>query len=344
MAFLPYLHRVLNRESLSASDARAAMAEILSGSATTAQIAAFLAALRVKGETAEELQGLVMAMRDSAVRIDHGITDRPVLDTCGTGGDNLGTLNISTLVALVVASCGVAVAKHGNRSISSQCGSADLLEALGVKLLTDPALIARSIREVGFGFLFAPALHPAMKHAQEARQELKARTVMNLLGPLANPARATAQLVGAPSVRAAELMAVTLAALGLDRGAVVHGSDGLDEVSTTASTHIFRITHGAIEHGIVEPAEFGVRRAALEELRGGDVQVNREIAAAILGGRQGAGRDIVLVNAAVALQTSGLAAAPAEGMARAAEALDSGAARRKLEQVIEFTRSVQPVA
>jgi anthranilate phosphoribosyltransferase len=344
MAFLPYLHRVLNRESLSASDARAAMAEILSGSATTAQIAAFLAALRVKGETAEELQGLVMAMRDSAVRIDHGITDRPVLDTCGTGGDNLGTLNISTLVALVVASCGVAVAKHGNRSISSQCGSADLLEALGVKLLTDPALIARSIREVGFGFLFAPALHPAMKHAQAARQELKARTVMNLLGPLANPARATAQLVGAPSVRAAELMAVTLAALGLDRGAVVHGSDGLDEVSTTASTHIFRITHGAIEHGIVEPAEFGVRRAALEELRGGDVQVNREIAAAILGGRQGAGRDIVLVNAAVALQTSGLAAAPAEGMARAAEALDSGAARRKLEQVIEFTRSVQPVA
>jgi anthranilate phosphoribosyltransferase len=298
----------------------------------------------VKGETAEELQGLVMAMRDSAVRIDHGITDRPVLDTCGTGGDNLGTLNISTLVALVVASCGVAVAKHGNRSISSQCGSADLLEALGVKLLTDPALIARSIREVGFGFLFAPALHPAMKHAQAARQELKARTVMNLLGPLANPARATAQLVGAPSVRAAELMAVTLAALGLDRGAVVHGSDGLDEVSTTASTHIFRITHGAIEHGIVEPAEFGVRRAALEELRGGDVQVNREIAAAILGGRQGAGRDIVLVNAAVALQTSGLAAAPAEGMARAAEALDSGAARRKLEQVIEFTRSVQPVA
>lgn len=340
MAFLPYLHRVLNRESLSAADARAAMAEILSGSATTPQIAAFLAALRVKGETAEELQGLVMAMRDSSVRIEHGITDRPVLDTCGTGGDNLGTLNISTLVAIVVAACGVAVAKHGNRSISSQCGSADLLEALGVKLLTDPALIARSIREVGFGFLFAPALHPAMKHVQAARQELKARTVMNLLGPLANPARATAQLVGAPSVHAAELMAVTLAALGLDRGAVVHGNDGLDEVSTTGSTHIFRITRGAIDHVIVEPAEFGVRRAVLDELRGGDVNANRDIAAAILGGQKGAGRDIVLVNAAVALHASGLAAAPAEGMGRAAEALDSGAARLKLEQVIEFTHSV----
>ncbi len=340
MAFLPYLHRVLNRESLSAADARAAMAEILTGAVTTPQIAAFLAALRVKGETAEELQGLVLAMRDSAVRIDHGITDRVVLDTCGTGGDNQGTLNVSTLVAIVVSACGVAVAKHGNRSISSQCGSADLLEALGVRLLSDPALIARSIREVGFGFLFAPALHPAMKHVQAARQELKARTVMNLLGPLANPAGATAQLAGAPSVHAAELMAVTLAALGLERGAVVHGHDGLDEVSTTGPSHLFRITRGAIDHITVEPEEFGVRRATLAELRGGNVEANRDIAAAILDGAKGAGRDIVVVNAAVALTAAGLTAGPAEAVARAAEALDSGAARRKLDQLAEFTRSV----
>lgn len=340
MAFLPFLHRVLNRESLPAADARAAMAEILAGSATTPQIAAFLAALRVKGETAEELQGLVLAMRDSAVRIDHGITDRVVLDTCGTGGDNQGTLNVSTLVAIVVSACGVAVAKHGNRSISSQCGSADLLEALGVRLLTEPALIARSIREVGFGFLFAPALHPAMRHVQPARQELKARTVMNLLGPLANPAGATAQLAGAPSVQAAELMAVTLAALGLERGAVVHGHDGLDEVSTTGPSHLLRIAAGAIEHVTVEPEEFGVPRAAIEDLRGGGVEANRDIAAAILGGARGAGRDIVLVNAAVALTAAGQASSFLEGMASAGAALDSGAARRKLDQLIEFTRSV----
>ena len=341
MAFLPYLHRVLNRESLSAADARAAMAEILTGSVSTPQIAAFLAALRVKGETAEEIQGLVLAMRASAVPIDHGITDRVVLDTCGTGGDNQGTLNVSTLVAIVVAACGVAVAKHGNRSISSHCGSADLLEALGVKLLSDPALIARSIREVGFGFLFAPVLHPAMKHVQPARQELKARTVMNLLGPLTNPARATAQLAGAPSIHAAELMAVTLAALGLERGAVVHGHDGLDEVSTTGPSHLFRIMRGAIDHITVEPEDFGVARASIEDLRGGDIQANCDIAAAILSGAPGAGRDIVLVNAAVALQAAGLAASPAEGMKLASAAVDSGAARRKLAQPAEFTQSAR---
>lgn len=340
MAFLPYLHRVLNRESLSAHDARAAMTEILSGSATTPQIAAFLAALRVKGETAEELEGLVLAMRDSAVRIDHGITDRVVLDTCGTGGDNLGTLNVSTLVAIVVSACGVPVAKHGNRSISSQCGSADLLEALGMKLLTDPGLIARSLREVGFGFLFAPALHPAMKHALPARQELKARTVMNLLGPLANPAHATAQLVGAPSARAAELMSSTLFNLGLKRGAVVHGHDGLDEVSTTGPSHCFRITSSGVVDLTLQPQDFGVPTASIEDLRGGDVATNRDIAQAILGGAKGAGRDVVVVNAAVALMAAEQAATAMEGVAMASEALASGAARRKLDQLVEFTRSV----
>ncbi len=340
MPFLTYLHRVMNRESLSTVDARAAMAEILTGNATTPQITAFLAALRVKGETAEEIQGLALAMRESSVKIEHGITDRVVLDTCGTGGDNQGTLNVSTIVAIVVAGCGVAVAKHGNRSMSSQCGSADLLEALGAKLLTDPALIARSIREVGFGFMFAPTMHPAMKHAMPARAELRTRTAMNLLGPLTNPAGATAQLAGAPSLQAAELMAVTLAGLGLPRGYVVHGHDGLDEVSTTGPSHLLQITHGAIDHVTVTPEAFGVRRASIADLKGGDAGRNCEIARGVLSGERGAYRDIVLVNAAVALSAAGKVASFGEGMGMAAGAVDSGAAERKLGEFVAFTKSV----
>ncbi|MGB9610970.1 MAG: anthranilate phosphoribosyltransferase [Bryobacteraceae bacterium] len=338
MALLHYLHKVLDRESLSSTEAMAAMAEILEGRATTAQIAAFLAALRVKGETSDELLGMAQAMRDHSVRVEHGITDRPVLDTCGTGGDHRGTFNISTAAAFVAAACGVAVAKHGNRSLSSRCGSADVLEALGARILTDAADIARSIRETGIGFLFAPALHPAMRHAQPARAELKTRTVMNLLGPLTNPARATAQLVGAPSLRAAELMAVTLAGLGLERGCVAHGEDGLDEVSTTAPTHILSIVHGAIEHRVVRPEDFGVQRARLEDLQGGSADDNAGILRAVLEGRRGPQRDIVLVNTAVALHAAGVAADWAEGMAQAAEAIDSGAAAERLRRFVEFTR------
>ncbi|GIU75616.1 MAG: anthranilate phosphoribosyltransferase [Bryobacteraceae bacterium] len=338
MALLNYLHKVLDRESLSSAEAMEAMAEILQGRATTAQIAAFLAALRVKGETADELLGMALAMRDHSVQVEHGITDQPVLDTCGTGGDHRGTFNISTAAAFVAAACGVAVAKHGNRSLSSRCGSADVLEALGARILTDAAEIARSIRETGIGFLFAPALHPAMRHAQAARAELKTRTVMNLLGPLTNPARATAQLVGAPSLRAAELMAVTLAGLGLERGCVAHGEDGLDEVSTTAPTHLLSIVHGAIEHRVVQPEDFGVERAGLEDLLGGSAEDNAGILRAVLEGRRGPQRDIVLVNTAVALHAAGVAADWAEGMARAAEAIDSGAAAERLRRFVEFTR------
>ena len=338
MPFLPLLHRLLNRESLPAADAREAMSAILAGKATTPQICAFLAALRVKGETADEILGLAQAMRDSAVHIDHGITDRIVLDTCGTGGDNRGTCNVSTIVAIVVSACGVPVAKHGNRSMSSLCGSADLLEALGVKLLTDPAAIARSIREIGFGFLFAPVLHPAMKNAMPARAELKTKTAMNLLGPLTNPAGATAQLAGAPSLQAAELMAVTLSALGLVRGYVVHGFDGLDEVTTTAPTHLLAITKGAIDHREVTPEDFGVPRATLDQLKGGDITTNRDIALAVLNGTPGAYRDIVLVNASVALTAAGAAQAFHEGMEMAGAAVDSGAALRKLRQIAEFSQ------
>ncbi len=337
MAFLPFLHRVMNRENLPAADARAAMASILAGEATTAQIAAFAAALRVKGETAAEIQGLAQAMRDTSTQIPHGITDRVVLDTCGTGGDGQGTINVSTIVAIVVAACGVAVAKHGNRSLSSQCGSADLLEALGMKILTDPLRIAQSIREVGFGFLFAPVMHQALKYAQPARAELKTRTAFNLLGPLTNPAAATAQLVGAPSVAAAELMAVTLANLGLARGYVVHGHDGLDEVSTTGESHLFGIVGGAIDHRTVQPEQFGVARAGISELRGGDIATNRDIALRVLNGQPGAHRDIVLVNAAVALAAAGAAQDFLTGMALAAGAINSGRAQAKLGEIVAFS-------
>lgn len=338
MAFLDYLHKVMDREALSSIEAMEAMAEILSGRATTAQIAAFLTALRVRGETADELLGMAQAMRDHAVRVEHGILDRPVLDTCGTGGDQRGTFNISTAVAFVAAACGVAVAKHGNRSMSSRCGSADVLEALGARLLVDPASIAQSIRETGIGFLYAPAMHPAMKHAQPARAELKTRTVMNLLGPLTNPARATAQLVGAPSLRAAELMAVTLASLGLERGYVVHGEDGMDEVSTTAATHMLGIVHGAIEHEVVEPEQFGVRRARIEDLQGGSAEDNARILLEVLEGQRGARRDIVLVNTAAALKAAGIVDSFAQGMEQAAAAIDSGAARARLHAFVEFTQ------
>jgi anthranilate phosphoribosyltransferase len=337
MSLLPYLHRLLERESLSAEDARAAMAAILRGEATTPQIAAFLVALRMKGETADELRGLALAMRDSAVKVEHGLGGEAILDTCGTGGDYSGTANISTIVAFVVAGAGVRVAKHGNRSMSSLCGSADLLEAFGARLLLRPEDMGRAIREVGFGFLFAPALHPAMRHAQPARAELKTRTAFNLLGPLTNPAGATCQLAGAPSLPAAELMAVTLATLGLQRGYVVHGADGMDEVSTTGESHLLGITRGAIDHTRVTPETFGLRRASLSELRGGDVETNKAIALAALKGMKDACRDIVLANAAVALMVASRAAAPLEGVALAAESIDSGAALRKLKEYVAFT-------
>lgn len=339
MPLLPYLHLLMKRETLSGQDAREAMASILAGEATTAQIAAFAAALHVKGETAGELRGMAEAMRASCVRLDHGITGEPVLDTCGTGGDAQGTLNVSTIAAFVAAGAGVRVAKHGNRSFTSRCGSADLLEALGARIDLTPAGTARAIREVGFGFIFAPAYHPAMRHAALARAELKIRTAFNLLGPLTNPAGATAQLVGAPCARTAELMAVTLASLGLQRGFVVHGADGLDEISTTGESIMIGILRGAIDHRVVTPEEFGVPRVGLDLLRGGGLERNAEIARAVLAGVTGPHRDIVLVNSAAALMAAGLAPSIGEGMRAAAASIDSGAARAKLAAFVEFTRN-----
>jgi anthranilate phosphoribosyltransferase len=334
---LPYLHRVAARENLSSKDARQAMLAILSGEASTPQIAAFLVGLRTKGETADELLGFARAMREKAARVDAGVDSGPLLDTCGTGGDGGSTFNISTIAALVVAGTGVRVAKHGNRSFSGTCGSADILEALGVDISISPEQVGRSIREVGIGFLFAPLFHPAMKHAQPARLELKMRTAFNLLGPLTNPAGATRQLIGAPSIQAAELMATALAGLAPERAFVVHGSDGLDEVTTTGQTIVYEVTRESVRRLSWSPSDFGVEQAGPSDLVGGDRAENREIAAAILHGQPGPRRDIVLVNAAAALLAAGLVRDLREGMQRAAQAVDSGAAWEKVEHLAAFT-------
>jgi anthranilate phosphoribosyltransferase len=332
---LPYLHRIASRENLSSDDAQQAMLAILNGAATTPQIAAFLVGLRTKGETADELLGFARAMREKAARVDAG--PEPLLDTCGTGGDGGSTFNISTISAFVAAGAGVRVAKHGNRSLSSACGSADLLEALGINITLSPEQVGRSIREVGIGFLFAPLFHPAMKHAQSARLELKMRTVFNLLGPLTNPAGATRQLIGAPSIPAAELMAEALAGLQPERAFVVHGSDGLDEVTTTGPTTVFEVTRQGVRRLEWSPSDFSVEQAKPSDLAGGERAVNCGIATAILHGQRGAQRDVVLVNAAAALVAAGIANDLKEGMQRATDSMDSGAAREKLERLASFT-------
>jgi anthranilate phosphoribosyltransferase len=338
MSLLPYLERIAGHQDLTAADARAAMQTILRGEASPPQIAGFLVALRMKGETVDELVGFARAMREMAVPVNHGLAGEALLDTCGTGGDGAGTFNISTVAAFVVAGAGVRVAKHGNRAISSKGGgSADLLESLGIDITFSPEDAARAIREVGIGFLFAPAIHTAMKHAQPVRRELQLRTVFNLLGPLTNPAGATAQVVGAPSAKAARLMAGALAALGLPRGFVVHGSDGLDEITTTGPTLVFEIRNGAVEQRTLDTYDFGVPRAAPEKLKGGDAARNAEIANAILAGETGAARDIVLVNAAAGLVAAGKVDTFLEGVAAAVVSIDSGAARGKVEALARFT-------
>ena len=338
MSLIPFLHQVAERRDLTAIDAQAAMQMILAGETTQSQIAAFLMALRMKGECVDELVGFARAMRRAATPLDAA---GMLLDTCGTGGDGDSTFNISTIAAFVIAGCKIPVAKHGNRSISSRCGSADLMEALGVKIKQEPEEIAEALRDVGIAFLFAPAIHMAMKHAQPVRAELKMRTVFNLLGPLTNPAGAAVQLVGAPSDAAAELMAGALAQLGLSRGLVVHGSDGLDEVTTTGPTMAFQILCGRVTQQTLEPKDFGVPPARMEDLTGGDVAENRDIALRILDGEPGPKRDIVLVNASAALVAYGFANDFKDGMAGAARSIDSGGARGMLDALVRFTNKAQ---
>jgi len=328
MPLVSYLHRVAAGADLPAEEAYQAMGALLEGSAPEAQIAGFLVALRIKGETAAELAGFARALRERMLFVDAG---PDVIDTAGTGGDNTGTFNISTVAALVMAGAGARVAKHGNRSISSASGSADLLEALGVRIVMTPEEAAQAVREIGIGFLFAPGLHPAMKHAQPVRRALKMRTVFNLLGPLCNPARAQAQLIGAPSPEAAALMAEALHELGTQRSFVVHGHDGLDEITTTGPTQVYEVTRERVAEHLWTPSDFGVPQSAASSLLGGDSSQNAQITLEILGGVEGPARDIVLANAAGGLVAAGIAPTLAAGVTMAVEAIDSGAARRKLE-------------
>src|SRR5689334_6744579 len=331
------LHQVANhRESLSREAAREVMSEILSGGATDAQIAALLVALHMKGETVEEIVGFAeairkasapLALRDSALDVS-GTERDALIDTCGTGGDASGTFNISTATALTVAGAGVRVAKHGNRSVSSRCGSADVVEALGINITLPPARVAECLEAVGIAFLFAPSMHSAMKYVQPARRELRLRTVFNLLGPLCNPANSSALV---------DKLARALQMLGLKRALVVHGSDGLDEITITGPTHVAEVRNGEIRTYDISPKHFGFRCASISEIQGGDTKANAEIIRKIVNGEKSARRDVVLLNAAAALVVAGRADSISEAMPIAAESLDSGAAREKLARLVEFT-------
>jgi anthranilate phosphoribosyltransferase len=338
---------LVDRADLSRIEAAVAMEAIMSGAATNAQIAAFLTALRMKGETVEELIGFAQVMRQKAVRIrvhDDGVagltgTDREMLiDTCGTGGDATGTFNVSTATAFVVAGAGLKVAKHGNRSVSSMCGSADVVETLGINLELTPPKVARCIDEVGIGFLYAPLLHTAMKHVMAARREMGIRTVFNMLGPLTNPAAANAQIIGVYAGSLTEPLARVLAELGTVRAFVVHGADGLDEISNTGESRVSEVREGMVRSSTVRPEDFGLERAAIGELMGGDREENARIIRAILDGETGPRRDIVLMNAAAALVAGGKARDFKDGVGLAAQAIDSGAARRTLEALIALSR------
>jgi anthranilate phosphoribosyltransferase len=339
MSLLPYLEIVTQHRNLSCEQAEAAMQTILEGQASQAQIAAFLTALHMKGETPAELVGFARSMRRMAVPVDAAVNGSVLLDTCGTGGDRAGTFNISTVAAFVVAGAGVHVAKHGNRAASGRpgSGSADLLESLGIEIAVPPDRTAAAIREIGIGFLFAPAVHTAMKHAAPVRADLKMRTVFNLLGPLTNPAGANAQIVGAPSPQTAELLAGALAELGLRHGFVVHGSDGLDEITTTGPTLALEVRGGAIERRELQPQDFAIPVAEPASLKGGDQQRNLVIARAVLGGERGPQRDIVIANAAAALVAAERVETFLEGAAIAAVSIDTGAAAAKVEALARFT-------
>jgi anthranilate phosphoribosyltransferase len=325
---------------LSRQEAEAAMEEILSGRAEEDSIVALLSALRAKGETIEELVGFARAMRRHATPIfsDASRTETLLVDTCGTGGDASGTFNISTTAAFVAAGAGVRVAKHGNRSISSKCGSADVLEALGVSLDVTPERVGAAINEIGIGFLFAPALHTAMRHAMPARRRL-GRTAFNLLGPLTNPAGARAQIAGVFSAEVVEKVASVLAELGVERAFVVHGAGGLDEISLAGETKVGEVRGGIVRVYEVTPEDFGLRRAPISAISGGDAMHNAALIGTILSGGLGPRRDIVIANAAAALVAAGRAADFLEGARVAAESIDSGAALKKLDALIAFTPS-----
>ena len=344
---LDVLHRIANhRESLSREEAREVMAEVLTGRCTDAQIAALLIALHMKGETVEEIVGFAEAIRAAAVPLelhdssvlDASGTERDALvDTCGTGGDTSGTFNISTATAFVVAGAGGRVAKHGNRSVTSKCGSADVMEALGVNIQLPIAQLAACLKKVGIAFFFAPAMHSAMKYVQTARRELRVRTIFNLLGPLTNPARATCQVVGVYSADLVEKLAEALSMLGLRRALVVHGSDGLDEITITGPTRVAEVREGRVRSYEITPEEFGLQRATLEDISGGDAEGNAALIRGVLSGQKSARRNVVILNAAAALVAAGRADHLRDAVPFASAAIDSGAAMEKLMKLIAFS-------
>lgn len=331
------LAALLRGEDLDDATATAVMAVIMRGDATPVQVAGLLMALRMKGETGEEIAGLVRSMRAYALPVR---VAGPVVDTCGTGGDRAGTFNVSTISALVAAAAGAKVAKHGNRAASGKCGSADLLEAWGVVIDLPPAAVERCIDEVGIGFCFAATYHPAMRHVMPARRELGVPTVFNFLGPLTNPAGAAHQTIGVSDPAMAPRMADVLARLGSRHALVFHGSDGLDELTTTGPSTIWEVRDGAVTTSQFDPADHGIPRATLADLRGGELDVNLRIAEDILSGTPGAPRDIVVLGAAAALLAADLQPGWDEAIAAAAEALDSGAARRVRDDWVALSKSL----
>lgn len=331
------IDKLVNRIDLSETNTVDVMNQIMTGEATPLQVASFLTALRMKGETVAEITGAARVMREKAHRVN--VDGKTVLDTCGTGGDQKGTFNISTTSAFVVAGAGVNVAKHGNRSVSSQSGSADVLGALGVKVDAPKERVEECIAKIGIGFLFAPLLHEAMKYAMEARRDIGIRTIFNLLGPLTNPAMATHQLIGIYSGELVSTIANVLKNLGSARAMVVHGLEGLDEISLCGPTKVAELRDGQVKEYIFDPEQVGLRRCAMADLHGGSAEQSAVIVRGVLSGDQGPARDVVLLNSGAALYVSGSAATIQDGIKLAAESIDTGKARRKLEQLVELTNA-----
>jgi anthranilate phosphoribosyltransferase len=326
------------RRDLTEAEAAACMEEIMSGEATPAQLGAFLVALRLKGESADEITGMARVMREKSLHVQVG---GPLLDTCGTGGDASGTFNVSTAAAFVAAGAGARVAKHGNRAVTSECGSADVLEALGAKIQLSPEGVAACIERASFGFMFAPAFHPAMKHAAGPRREIGVRTVFNILGPLTNPAGAEAQVLGAPSAEAARKLAQVLQRLGARHALVVHGEDGLDEVSPGGPTTVYEVCDGRVTESTLSPAALGFAVHPLRSVRGGSPEQNAVLLREVLDGKEGPLRDFVLLNAAAALVAGSIAGTMEEAVAVAGKAIDSGAARERLEAFVKVSNEVE---
>jgi anthranilate phosphoribosyltransferase len=337
MSIREAIEKLVNRVDLAETEMIDAMNQIMTGEATPLQVAAFLTALRMKGETVEEVTGAARVMREKAHRVRVG--SRTVLDTCGTGGDQKGTFNISTTVAFVVAGAGISVAKHGNRSVSSQSGSADVLGALGVRVDAPKEKVEECIAKIGIGFLFAPLLHEAMKYAVQPRRDIGIRTVFNLLGPLTNPAMATYQLIGLYSGELVGMVAHVLENLGSICAMVVHGMDGLDEISLCAPTKVAELRGGQVKEYTIEPEQFGLKRCRIEDLHGGNAEESAAIVRGVLRGDKGPARDVVLLNGGAALCVSGSAATIQDGMRLAAESIDSGKARDKLSRLVEMTNA-----